>query len=71
MSTTARIDADAAREAELPDPNTCPRSPIHHNERVFQRRRMADGTWVWIELYPPPLGHVPSPAPADQGGREA
>ncbi len=71
MSTTERIDAVAAQEAELPDPNTCPRSPIHHNGRVFQRRRMADGTWVWIELYPPPPGRVPSPTPVDPGGREA
>ena len=71
MSTADTIAASSARETELPDPNTCTWSPIHHNGRVFQRRRMADGTWVWIELYPPPPGHVPLPAPVDQGGREA
>ena len=71
MSPSDTISSSSAVETELPDPNTCTLSTVRRNGRLFQRRRMADGTWVWIELYPPPLGHVPSPAPVDRGGPEA
>ncbi|HSH79775.1 MAG TPA: hypothetical protein VLA19_14720 [Herpetosiphonaceae bacterium] len=56
-------DDPAPLPAELPNPATFNGHMLYRYGRAFQRVQGEDGSWVWVEIHPPPLRKTPAKLP--------